>query len=79
MVEEDGNTSGRNERLRGQMGVRTSALRDGCTIGPPADNEYAVDPVGVDTMIPSDFAYQVYQLLRIDMWNTVHTTASVKC
>ena len=54
--DEDGKTSGRKDRLRGQIGVRTSALKDGWTIGPPADSEYAVDPVGVDTMIPSDCA-----------------------
>ena len=45
--DEAGKTSGRKERLRGQIGVRTMALSDGWTIGPPADNEYAVDPVGV--------------------------------
>lgn len=56
MDEDEGKTSGRNDRLRGQMGVRTSALKDGCTIGPPAESEYAVDPVGVDTMIPSDYS-----------------------
>lgn len=52
--EDDGKTNGRKERLRGQMGVRTSALNEGCTMGPPADREYAVDPVGVETIIPSD-------------------------
>lgn len=55
MDDEAGNTNGRNERLRGQMGVRTIALSEGCTIGPPADNEYAVEPVGVDTIKPSDW------------------------
>lgn len=54
IIEDEGKTSGRNDRLRGQIGVRTRALRDGWTIGPPADNEYAVDPVGVETMRPSD-------------------------
>jgi len=53
---EAGKTSGRKERLRGQMGVSTSAERDGCTIGPPAESEYAVEPVGVDMMRPSDTA-----------------------
>ncbi len=52
--DEEGNTSGRNDRLRGQIGVMTKALNEGCTIGPPADKEYAVDPVGVDIMRPSD-------------------------
>ena len=55
IIEVDGNTRGRKDRLRGQIGVNTRALRDGCTIGPPADREYAVDPVGVDTMSPSDY------------------------
>lgn len=54
MDEEDGKTSGRNDRLLGQIGVKTIALKDGCTIGPPAESEYAVEPVGVDTMRPSD-------------------------
>ena len=53
--DEEGKTSGRKDRLRGHMGVRTMALRDGCTIGPPAESEYAVEPVGVDTMRPSDW------------------------
>jgi hypothetical protein len=52
--EEEGNTRGRKERLRGQIGVRTRALREGWTIGPPAESEYAVEPVGVDTIRPSD-------------------------
>lgn len=56
MTDDAGKTSGRNDRLRGQIGVRTSALSEGCTIGPPADSEYAVDPVGVETMRPSDYA-----------------------
>jgi len=54
IMDEDGKTRGRKERLRGQIGVNTKALSDGCTIGPPADSEYAVEPVGVDTMRPSD-------------------------
>lgn len=54
--EEEGNTRGRNDKLRGQIGVRTIALSEGCTIGPPADSEYAVEPVGVETMRPSHTA-----------------------
>ena len=49
-----GNTSGRKLRERGQMGVSTSAESDGWTIGPPAESEYAVDPVGVATISPSE-------------------------
>lgn len=54
MTDDEGNTRGRNDRLRGHIGVNTSALSDGWTIGPPADSEYAVEPVGVDTIKPSD-------------------------
>lgn len=54
IIEDEGKTSGRKDRLRGQIGVRTRALRDGWTMGPPADSEYAVDPVGVETIRPSD-------------------------
>src|SRR6267378_5987886 len=46
-------TSGRTARVCGQMAVTTIASTVGTTIGPPADIEYAVDPVGVLTMIPS--------------------------
>lgn len=48
-----GNTNGLKLRLLGQMGVRTIALSEGWTIGPPALREYAVDPVGVETISPS--------------------------
>ena len=41
-------------RVCEQMGVMTIALMVGKTIGPPADRLYAVDPVGVDRMRPSD-------------------------
>jgi len=53
-MDDDGKTNGRNDRLRGHIGVKTSALREGWTIGPPAEREYAVEPVGVETMRPSD-------------------------
>lgn len=49
----DGNRSGRKESERGEIGVRRSARVVGCTIGPPAESEYAVEPVGVEMMIPS--------------------------
>ncbi len=35
------------------MAVMTIASTPGTTMGPPADIEYAVDPVGVETTIPS--------------------------
>ena len=52
--EDEGKTRGRNDKLRGHIGVKTSALSEGCTMGPPAESEYAVDPVGVETIMPSD-------------------------
>src|SRR5262247_2342447 len=36
-----------------QIGVSTTAGIVGKTIGPPADSEYAVEPVGVEMMSPS--------------------------
>ena len=37
----------------GQIGVIVSTLHSGLTIGPPAAREYAVDPVGVAIIKPS--------------------------
>jgi hypothetical protein len=42
-----GNTTGRKLSDRGQIGVNTIPLTSGCISGPPAEREYAVDPVGV--------------------------------
>jgi hypothetical protein len=39
--------------IRGQMGGTIMVSADGSTIGPPADMEYAVEPVGVAIMTPS--------------------------
>src|SRR5688572_13960290 len=46
-------TTGRNERLCGQMGVMQMASTDASMMGPPAETLYAVDPLGVATMTPS--------------------------
>ena len=48
-----GSTSGRCVSACGQIGVSTSASVPVSRIGPPAESEYAVDPVGVDTISPS--------------------------
>ena len=37
----------------GQTGVTVMDSRLGCIIGPPAEREYAVLPVGVEKMSPS--------------------------
>ena len=44
---------GRNESECGQIGVISMQGTVGCTIEPPADTEYAVEPVGVAMMSPS--------------------------
>src|ERR1041384_6243620 len=48
-----GSTRGRTASVWGQIAVTTIASTVGTTIGPPADIEYAVEPVGVLTMMPS--------------------------
>src|SRR5260221_11693267 len=53
IVELIGVTTGRNERLCGQMGVIATALTPSMTIGPPAARLYAVAPDGVEMMMPS--------------------------
>lgn len=42
------------------MGVSRNASVSGCEMGPPAEREYAVDPVGVESSRPS-------------AWISVHT------
>ena len=78
-IEEEGKTRGLKDKLRGQIGLKTSALKDGWTIGPPADREYAVDPVGVETMRPSDlYQLSIHIFLQLKNHGTP-TTASVRC
>lgn len=48
-----GSNMGRKDRVCGQMGVMRRAGICGWTRDPPAESEYAVDPVGVDTVRPS--------------------------
>src|SRR3546814_1185654 len=48
-----GMTIGRFDRVCGATGTSTIALTRGCRMGPLADSEYAVDPVGVATIRPS--------------------------
>jgi hypothetical protein len=50
---ESGRSIGRKESVWGQIGVRRIAGICGWTSDPPAEREYAVDPVGVDTVRPS--------------------------
>jgi len=48
-----GNSIGLNDNVWGQMGVIRIAGICGCTSDPPAESEYAVEPVGVETVNPS--------------------------
>lgn len=62
----------RKDNERGQIGVTTRVSTDGCTIGPPADKEYAVDPVGVDMIKPSAIASVRY-------WPSTKHSMAVRC
>src|SRR5258706_4728972 len=53
IVELSGATTGRKESECGQMGVIATALTPRVTIGPPAARLYAVEPDGVEMMMPS--------------------------
>ena len=59
-------TIGREESLCGDIGVITMLGTEGFTIGPPADNEYAVEPKGVEKIIPYE-AYLFKYSVSIDM------------
>jgi hypothetical protein len=48
-----GNNNVLKLKLLGAIGVRRNESMVGCMIGPPAESEYAVDPVGVARMSPS--------------------------
>lgn len=53
IVQEDGKQIGRKDKLLGAIGTIRILFTPLWTIGPPADKAYAVDPVGVETKIPS--------------------------
>lgn len=53
MWEFKGRIKGRKDRERGQIGVKRIHFTVGWTIEPPADREYAVEPVGVAKINPS--------------------------
>ena len=66
-----GRIKGLKERLRGQIGVTRIEGWEGWIRGPDADNEYAVDPVGVERINPS----ACHQRLS---WGKKGTMASVR-
>ena len=49
----EGKQIGLKERLLGAMGTMRIPFTPFWRSGPPADSEYAVDPVGVDMSMPS--------------------------
>ncbi len=53
MVEVDGKQIGLKLRLFGEIGTINIPLIPLSSIGPPADKEYAVEPVGVENKMPS--------------------------
>src|SRR5262249_44451022 len=53
MIEDGAVTRARPNRAWAEMGTRSKASTPGQTTGPPAENAYAVDPVGVAQMTPS--------------------------
>ena len=57
-MDEAGTTSGREVSECGAVGVIIKESTLGVIIGPPADNEYAVDPVGVAIIKPSELYSQ---------------------
>ena len=63
-MEVAGRTTERFDRVCGQIGVRLRACMSGAITGPPAESEYAVEPVGVDTINPSDRYPQTYSPLE---------------
>ena len=55
MIDESGTMIGQKESECGHIGVIRVALTAVCTIDPPADILYAVDPVGVAIITPSAY------------------------
>ena len=54
MTERSLTVIGRLESVCGQIGTSTNPGTLGCRIGPFEDSAYAVEPVGVATMRPSE-------------------------
>lgn len=54
----------RKLRLLGAIGVSRKASVSGWEIGPPAEREYAVDPVGVERRSPSAWKFRQHRGVR---------------
>ena len=55
MEVESSNMTERFPKVCGQIGVIAIAETSGLTMGPPAERLYAVDPVGVEKISPSQW------------------------
>src|ERR1043166_7705612 len=71
-----GSTRGRTASVWGQIAVTTIASTVGTTIGPPADIEYAVEPVGVLTMMPSAETLMRTTRATPPLWTTTSLSTS---
>lgn len=49
-----GRTNGLKDRDSGHIGAIVIDYTSFCTIGPPAERQYAVDPLGVEIIKPSE-------------------------
>lgn len=63
MTDVDGKQIGRNDKLFGAIGTSTIVLIPFTITGPPADNAYAVEPVGVEISMPSPEVVVMYSSL----------------
>ena len=60
---------GRLAKLIGHIGLITNAFNEGCTIGPPAAKEYAVEPVEEEIIKPSPLYSFTFSLsISICIW-----------
>ena len=68
---------GLNERLFGAIGVIKILLTPFCIIGPPAESEYAVEPVGVEMRIPSPAVSVIFYLLIKSFRITIYFSSAI--
>ena len=61
-------TKGLEDKLWGNIGKIVHTSRLGWIIGPPADKEYAVEPVGVATIKPSDLCSYTTLLFTLSLY-----------
>ncbi len=62
-MQSEGKQIGLKDKLLGAIGTISMPLTPFCIIGPPAESEYAVEPVGVEISIPSPAVRVTYSSL----------------